>query len=533
MEDIVLRHYQEDVYNEIIDNQDVRHLIVCVPCGGGKSILIGKLATELPGRTLVLTHRIELLVQNAEWIKGVAVLTSQFNTLRYDSRVIIASIETLNARIKNYGVKYLGDFNNIIIDECHVDIFKKVYSKLKYDRIIGFTATPLTNKRELKVIDGVEYTRPLSMANEYDKLITGIDVQDLVDDGYLNQDYNIVLRLPDIDKLRHSDSDPDGYTKASVNEVYQNTASYEILLKGYNEYAKGKKTMIFNANSKINKGVYDYFKEHGINCQMFDSVNDTEMSRAEIVKWFSETPDAVLINANVFTTGFNDPEVEVIMLNRATKSLSLYLQMTGRGARITNRIYKDKFTVIDLGENILEHGPFSQRRNWHDYFTHAMWKRKVTMDLLKTWECTYCGAINVIGEEFCGTCGALKEDVVVGESTKKLKTGEFEALTDMPLPKARNIIDYSIAQKQGSVFAFKLLEEKIVELFIHYKVSKGFYQKKREDFHIRIKQIATPIYFAIMKEKRLQGPKRTIDTTISKIYSRIDKLYLINENAKI
>lgn len=527
VDEIILRGYQEDTYAEIIENSDVRHLLVCIPCGGGKSVLIGKLANELPGRTLVMTHRLELLVQNAEFIANVAVLTSQFNTLRYDSRVVIASVETLHARIKTYGIKYLGEFDNIIVDEAHIDIFKKVYSKYNYKRLIGFTATPLTNKRESKSIDGVEYTRPLSMANEYDKLIVGVDTQDLIDLGYLNQDYNIVLRLPNIDKLRLSDSDPDGYTKASINEVYQNTASYEILFKAYTDYGKGKKTMVFNANSKINKGVYDYFKERGVNCRMYDSVNETEYSRAEIVKWFEESADGVLINANVFTTGFNDPEVETIIINRATKSLSLFLQMVGRGARITNRIYKDKFTVVDLGENIMEHQPFSARRNWHDYFKPAEWKRKVTMDLLKTWECTYCGAINVIGEENCCVCGHVKVDVEIKENGKKLKTGEFEALSDMPLPKARNIIDYSIAQKQGSAFAFKLLEEKIVELFIHYRVKKSFYEKKKADFDTRIKQIVTPIYFAIMKEKRLQGPKRTLDTTMNKIYKRINDLYLI------
>lgn len=524
---INLFDYQEEVYNEIMLNLDVRHLLVAVPCGGGKSVIIGKLANELEGRTLVLTHRIELLVQNAAWIDNVAVLTSGLNTLRYDSRVVIASIETLNARMKTHGAKYLGDFTNILIDEAHVDIFKKVYSKLNYKRIIGFTATPLTNKRETKTVDGVEYSRPLSMANEYDKLITGIDVQDLVDKGFLNQDYNIVLRLPNLDKLRPSDSDPDGYTRASVNEVYQNTASYEILFKAYTNYGKGKKTMIFNANSKINKGVYDYFIEKGINCKMYDSVNQSDLSRAEIVAWYDNTPDAVLINANVFTTGFNCPEIETIIVNRATKSLSLFLQMLGRGARITTKIYKDKFTVVDLGDNILEHQPFSFRRNWHDYFKPAPWKRKVAMDLLKTWDCTFCGAINVLGEEECSVCGYPKEDVVVGPSTKKLKTGEFEALTDLPLPKARNIIQYSIAHKQGSAFAFQLLEEKIVDLFIHYNVSKSFYQNRREDFHTRIKQIVTPIYFAVMKEKQLQGAKRTLNTLLTKVYDKIDKLYLI------
>lgn len=530
MSKINLYFHQQDVYDEIIAREHIKRLLVVVPCGGGKSVIIGKLANELHGRTLVLTHRLELLVQNAEWIVDVAVLTADFNTLRYDSRVVIASVETLNARIKTFGIKYLGEFTNIIIDESHVDQFKKVYSKFEYKRLIGFTATPLTNKRELKVVDGVEYTRPLSMAAEYDEMICGVDTQDLIDLGYLNQDYNIVLRLPNIDKLKESDSDPDGYTKKSINEVYQNTASYEILLEAYNIYGKGKKTIIFNANSKINKGVYDYFIKHGINCKMYDSVNKTDMNRNQIVEWYHNTPDAVLINANVFTTGFNEPEIETILFNRATKSLNLFLQAIGRGSRITNLIYKDKFTVVDLGDNILTHQPFSARRNWHDYFNPQPWKRKVSIDLLKTWECTFCLAINVIGDEECCVCFMPKEDVVIGQSKKKLKTGEFEALTDMPLPKAKNIIQYSIAKEQGSSFAFKLLEEKIVELFIHYKVNKKFYNNRRDEFHTRIRQIATPIYFAIMKEKRLQGPKRTLETTLTKMYDRIDKLYMIVKN---
>ncbi len=533
MKEVQLYFYQQDTYDEILANRDVNRLLVCVPCGGGKSVIIGKLANELPGRTLVLTHRLELLVQNAEFINGVAVLTSELNTLRYDSRVIIASVETVNARIKNFGTKYLGDFETIIIDEAHVDIFKKVYSRIKHNKLIGFTATPMTNKRESKTVDGVEYTRPLSMAAEYDKLICGLDTQDLIDFGYLNQDYNIVLRLPDIDKLRTSESEPDGYTRASVNEVYQNTASYEILMQAYDLYGRGKKTIIFNANSSINKGVYEYLKGKGVNCRMFDSVNESYYTRAEIVDWFKKTPDGVLINANIFTTGFNDPEVETIIVNRATKSLQLFLQMTGRGSRITNTIYKDKFTVVDLGENILEHGPFSQRRDWQNWFKPAEWKRKVTMDMLKTWECTFCGAINVIGTEECSICFMPKEDVVVTGSTKKLKTGEFEALTDLPLPKARNIIEYTKAQGKGSVFAFKLLEEKIYDLFIHYKVSKTFYEKNRIKFHVRIRQIATPIYFAIMKDKQLFGPKRTLETVVNKLFARIDKLYLIKDNAKI
>lgn len=527
---IQLRLYQQLLYDEILENLDVRRLLVQAECGFGKSILIGKLANNLQssGRVLILTHRVELLIQNHEWLDNAGVLTSKFNTVRYDSKIVISMVETINARIKTYGIKYLGEFETILCDEAHLDYFKKVYDQYNPKRLIGFTATPMTNKRESKTVDGVEYTRPLSMANEYDKLLCGIGTQELVDLGYLNQDYNIVLTLPDIDKLKTSDSAPDGFTKASINEVYNNTASLDVLYKGYELYGKGKKTIVFNANSTINKSVYDHFIEKGVNCKMYDSVNESDLNRTEIVEWFDNTPDAVLINANIFLIGFNVPDIETILFNRATKSLALYLQATGRGARITNKIYKDKFTLVDLGQNILEHGTFSQKRNWQDYFIPAEWKRKVAIDLLKTWECLSCGALNIIGEEFCCICGEPKIDASIIENGKKQKTGEFEALTDMPLPKAKSIIDYTIAKGEGSNFAFKLLEQRIVELFIHYNVTKTFYENRRLDFHIRIKQIYVPIYFAIIKSDRIQGARKTLNGQLTRVYSKIDKFYHVS-----
>lgn len=526
---ITLRPYQQPLYDEIIENLHIQKLLVQAECGWGKSILIGKLANKLQeeGRVLILTHRIELLIQNHEWLDNAAVLTSKYNNLRYDSKIIISMVETINARIKTYGIKYLGDIHTILCDEVHLDYFKKVYSVLPHKRLIGFTATPMTNKRESKIVDGVEYTRPLTMAAEFNKLLCGVGAQELIDLGYLNQDYNIVLTLPDIDKLRVSDTAPDGFTKASINEVYNNTASLEVLYKGYELYGKGKKTMVFNANSGINLAVYEHFTSKGVNCKLFDSVNESDLNRTEIVEWFNNTPNAVLINANIFLIGFNVPDVETILFNRATKSLALYLQAAGRGARVTNKIYKDKFTFVDLGQNILEHGTFSQKRDWQQHFKPADWKRKVAIDLLKTWGCTFCGALNIVGEETCCICGAQKVDVEIVENGKKQKTGEFEALTDMPLPKAKSIIDYTIAKGKDSNFAFKLLEQRIIDLFIHYSVTRTFYEKRRTDFHIRIKQIYLPIYFAIIKNDKITGAHKKIETQLTKLYSKIDNLYRI------
>jgi hypothetical protein len=497
----------------------------------------------LPGRTLILTHRQEILEQNAEWIDNVGLLSSKVNTLRYDNTVIIAMVQTLDARIKKYGIQYLGQIDNILLDEIQILIFEKVYSKYKPKILIGLTATPVLNKRLTTWIDDVEYTEPYTLSRLFDDIVCGPDTADLIKIGRLIQDYNIELRLPDFDKLKESDSSPDGYTKSSLNEVYSNTASLNMLWEAYEKYGVGKKTIIFNASTEINKIVLNLFRGKGIECMMFDSKNSAEINpetgkkytRQEVVDWFKSKRDAVLINTNVFTTGFNVTDIECVFVNRATKSLSLWLQMVGRGSRPTDKIYKDHFTVVDLGQNIYTHGIWSAERNWEDYFWPGEKKPKRVIDLLDTWECPKCESLNVKGIEHCEFCGAPKSDVEIRTTPKKTKEGELVELSQRPAPKAKSVIDYTKAQNEGAAFAFNLLERKIIDLFTSYNVTKDLYENRKEDyvdskgyqrkgFISRVKQIWMPIYFAIIKSD-LQGGNRRMEPMLDRLIKKIEKLY--------
>jgi superfamily II DNA or RNA helicase len=533
---IKLRTYQQGLYDGIqnkLKDKNVRSICAVLPTGGGKSVVIAKLAQELKGRTLILTHRIEILQQNSEWLQNSAVLTSKDNTLSYDTQVVIAMVQTAYARIKKYGIEYLGDFDNIILDEVQVLIFKKVFEQYNYKKLIGFTGTPVLNKKKYTTINDIEYVEPYTLSEIFDTIVQGTDTEDLIDLGYLVQDYNIVLDLPNMDKLKPSSSNPDGYTTNSLNEVYANSVSIEILKNSYYRYCKGKKTLIFNATTKVNNVVYKYLKDLGLNVKMFDTVNKTDINnktekpytRAEIIKWFNNERDAILINTNVFTTGFNVTDVEVIVVNRATKSLSLWIQMVGRGSRTTNKIFKDKFTVLDLGQNIYEHGIWSMRRNWEEYFYPGEKRLKQKNDVFDTWTCTNCGAFNTKEVLFCENCG---EPMQKSESSnKKDKIGEFRVVSDMPIPKSFQIINYTKSRKESSNFAFKLLERKIIDLFIHYNVSSEFYIKNQSRFIERIKEIYTPIYFAIIRSE-LKGANKTLNNQIRRIKIKINKLYNLN-----
>jgi superfamily II DNA or RNA helicase len=533
---IKLRPYQEELYSKMVtklDKDRVKKLCVVLPTGGGKSVVIAKLAQELKGRTLILTHRIEILKQNSEWLKSASLLTADDNTLRFDSPIVVAMVQTAYSRIKKYGIEYLGEFDNIILDEVQVLIFEKVFKKYKYKRLIGFTATPVFNKKIYTTVDGVEYVEPFTMSELFDDIVQGVDTEWLIENGYLCRDFNVVLELPNFDMLKESSVHPDGYTSESLNNVYCNAASLRVLGEAYDVYCRGKKSLIFNASTKINRYVYKFLKNRGINVKMFDTVNKKDINpktgepftRKEIIDWFKNERDAVLINTNVFTTGFDVDDVEVVLVNRATKSLSLWIQMVGRGSRITKKIFKEVFTVIDLGQNINEHGIWSKPRNWENYFYPHSRRRKHKYDLLDVWECHMCGSYNVTGEVKCEICGRDKKNVVVKRGrSKPKKDGTLIELAEMPVPTAKKIIDYTISKGEGSSFAFRLLEQKILELFVHYRVDREFYMKNRARFAERIRSIYLPIYFSIIRSD-LDGANKKLVTQLKRTLGKVDKFY--------
>jgi len=551
---ITLRNYQQPFYNGIIDkveNQLSKSKLASVcaylPTGGGKSVVIGKLVNEYlknKGRTLLLTHRIEIFQQNSEWINEVGLLSSKTNTLRYDSKVVVAMVQTLDARIKSYGISYAGQFDNIVLDEVHILIFEKVFSRYNYKRLIGFTGSPVVYGKKLEYeIKGETYVENYTLSKLFKDLVVGPDTEDLIKLGYLVQDYSIVLKLDDFDKLKESKSNPDGYTSKSMNEVYYNTASLNKLFEGYNKYCLGKKTMIFNSSNKVNKFIYDFLKSKNINVKMFDTSKYKEINpdtnkpynRKQIIEWFRNERDAVLVNTNVFTTGFDVEDVECVIVNRATKSLALWIQMVGRGSRTTTKIFKDKFTVLDLGQNIYEHGLWSQKRDWKKHFFSEGPKLKKPLDLLSIWECTFCGYYNPKGSTVCKDCEKDKL-IIKEEKNKSYKEGEFMVIQEAKPPSGRKIVEYCQKNNLTISEGLKIAHNKIFDLFRVYKVNAEFYRKRKKDyidsngfpkagFETRVMEIFRPCYFSILSGKnKLRGSrKRSLKTEFDRLIDKIEK----------
>ena len=155
------------------------------------------------------------------------------------------------------------------------------------------------------------------------------------------------------------------YTVKSSEDLYTNNDMLTKLVSAYEERCINRKTLIFNNGINTSLIVYDTFKNAGYNIKHLDNTA-TKKERANILKWFKETPDAILTSVSILTTGFDEPTVENIIINRATKSLTLYYQMIGRGSRILNN--KPSFDVIDLGNNFYRFGEWGSDINWQQIF---------------------------------------------------------------------------------------------------------------------------------------------------------------------
>lgn len=355
--------YQHDAINEIFVRLKTipksHNLLFQLPTGGGKTIIFSEIAKrfieETGKKVLILTHRIELCKQTStilsEFHVKNKIINSKIKSLpdQNDYTCFVAMVETLNNRLKDEMID-IPDIGLVIIDEAHYNSFRKLFSYLDKSSILGVTATPLSSSIKLP------------MNANYDELIVGNSISSLINKGFLAKAKTFSY---DVDLKTLKIGINGDYTVSSSDKLYADFHMQEKLLHAYEEQSKGKKTLIFNSGINSSKSVYYQFKKAGYEIRHLDSTLN-EQERQEILTWFKETDDAILTSVGILTTGFDEPTIRTIILNRATKSLTLYHQMIGRGSRILPN--KKDFTVIDLGNNALRFGLWDSEINWQEIF---------------------------------------------------------------------------------------------------------------------------------------------------------------------
>lgn len=349
----------DEIFKRIKEHAARYNLLYQLPTGGGKTVIFSEIARRYilatGKKVLILTHRIELCAQTSQMLHEFGVKNKVINSAVKELPVpneymcFVAMVETLNNRLRDK-ILNLDNVGLMIVDEAHYNSFGKLFRFYEKGVVLGVTATPLSSNITIR------------MKDTYDELIVGESISSLIKMGFLARPvtYHYQVGLTSLKVGRTGD-----YTISSSERLYNNHAMQDKLLSAYREKSVGKKTLIFNNGIATSQYVYATFLEAGYEIKHLDNTHTTR-ERKEILQWFREKPGAILTSVSILTTGFDEPTVESIILNRATKSLTLYFQMIGRGSRVLPE--KKEFMIIDLGNNLNRFGLWDADIDWADIF---------------------------------------------------------------------------------------------------------------------------------------------------------------------
>lgn len=548
---------QQKSIDEIMSCLDTNQRILYqLSTGGGKTAIFSFIAKrfvkESQKKVLVLAHREELITQTLNTLRTINVscesVIASKKRLNHNSDCYVAMIETIKNRLK-IDPDFCKDVGLIIVDEAHLNMHSSVFEYYPSAKILAVTATPISLKKInfskcsvcKKEYDAVvqccnyetfEYTRNFSYSEIYENIVVGESISSLIMKDRLVRDLNYEIGNIDRNSLSVDAKTGDFDTK-STNAYY---GKFNVV-RNYEEICKGEKTIIFNSSTETNKSTYEFFVEAGYdNVRMLDSKNTKKSDRKGILEWFKTTPGAILNNCGVLTAGFDEPTIQSVIINRATLSLSLFLQMVGRGARKCDTIYKTHFKVIDGGGNIQYFaskyggsGKWSDEIDWASIFYGNDEKpkpKKEAMDQTKV--CENCECLIAKNSLECEECGFVfetkKESENMSEEVAKL-------VDEIPLPDGRRIVAYCDKIGESKNFAWLILQNQTIDLFIRHSVTFGSYKKaeKNGKFEESMRRIIKEPYQTIQNSQLEGGIMRTKSWVVNKIKSKLEKYY---ENRK-
>jgi superfamily II DNA or RNA helicase len=373
-----LRDYQlkavEQVKEKLI--QGKKRICLCLPTGAGKTVIFSSIANQSINKgkkVLIAVHRKELKKQAES-----------------KTSADVYMVETLNNLIKSDAID-INNYDLLIIDEVHIGNFRKVIEKYN-GYIIGCTATPISSKKDF----------PLKQLLE--DIVNPVSIPELIESNRLSKPRTFARVPNNMNLLKKVGSD---YSEKSQNLVFNSLVVYTGLVEDYLKNCNNKKTIVFCCSISHSINVYNAFIDSNVNAFLVHS-KLKENERDDIIKEFSESTNGVMVNCGILTTGYDEPTIEVVMINRATASVPLWLQMVGRGSRITET--KKEFFIYDYGENYKRLGMWEDYRDWFNIFFDD---KKSKKGIAPTKDCPKCGYINFARAVECENCN------YVFQSTKK------------------------------------------------------------------------------------------------------------------
>lgn len=382
---IALRPYQHKAINDIREAfRTHKRVVFVMPTGSGKTCCFSYIcaaAVEKGKRVLVLSDRTEIFLQSIKAISAhnipICKIDPDNRLINSESLLYHAMVETFKRRIER--LKHIT-FDLIIVDECHKNSFNKVFDSFPDTKVLGCTATPVSK----------------TMYKYYTYLIQSIDIPELIEQGYLStcRGYEMTDDFSDLDIDKTGE-----FSDKSLYSHYNNSKLYDGIVDAFLEKCQCKKTLVFNCNIKHAKNTTAAFVAAGIKSFCITSETTNE-ERAWILSEWDRGAFLVLNNANILVAGYDNPSIEVIMVNRATTSIAVWLQAAGRGSRIFPG--KKEFLLIDFGGNFSRHGLWQQPRTWS---LDPPKKRKNTLGMAAVKNCKSCGAVVYASVRVCEYCG--------------------------------------------------------------------------------------------------------------------------------
>ena len=359
MKKIELFDYQEDMKARIEKALCLhRSVMAQMPTGTGKTYLLTAVIDSFvranpKAKVWIVAHRRELVSQIDETVRKFHSYSSATSSLL--SSVKAMSIQWL---MRHYD-EIEEEPGMIVIDEAHhalAKTYKEMWERFPKAKFLGLTATPCR-------LNGKGFT------DLFDVLVQSWDVPEFISKGRLAT-YDFVSIKSDgvtqrlIDSLQKRGADGD-YQNKEMDMLLNKKPSIERLYRSLEEFGKDRKGIVYAINISHAQKITKLYQEHGVKAIAIDSKTPAT-ERQQDIEAFKKGDIQVLVNVDIFSEGFDCPDVEFVQLARPTLSLAKYLQMVGRGLRVAKG--KKNCVIIDNVGLYRVFGLPSQVWNWNAMF---------------------------------------------------------------------------------------------------------------------------------------------------------------------
>lgn len=397
---IQLRDYQATAVSEIRTALSRYRRVVCImPTGSGKSLVLGytaALAARKGTKTLILAHREEIMKQNADKCIKCGVepeIVSPKHRKVPTSNCAVGMVQTLQRRIeKPEWLEYVKSVQMLILDEAHICNYGFLFDIIS-DKcyVVGYTATM------------ARYGGMKQAGLEYNAMVTGPSVKDLINMGYLCRCKLYSLDAPSMDDVEWDYGRGD-YNLSQMSQKFKSKARYVGAVENYQRICPGEKAIVFACSSEQCIGLTQEFNDHGIKAKYllsnsFDEDEELSDDRKQLLKDFDEGKFDVLVNLGIGVAGLDVPSIKVVMLMYSTTSVVKYLQSLGRCSRPAPG-KNGEFICLDFGRNYERLGRYEDDRVfglWHNTGAGG--------GVPPTKECPQCHKLVPVSWTDCKFCG--------------------------------------------------------------------------------------------------------------------------------